>query len=595
MIEDFGEKIDGAAKDRWRGFLARIRMVPDDGIPSAPLAQSFPEPNYKALIREGVEPLVVAFVRATRERIPVKPKNNLGAWVATVAMSRAFCRDLIEDDELAASLVSGINGKGWNEIQPHLKMISGPMKLYMALGHEESLKGMDLVHSSYSFLGGVKHNPPISRWEVIHKKSKNARAILCHGESPEKAIETLREKIANMAAPTQEKRMAFSLYRRKSSGDTVIIGRKIGKATIDILSFPTLPEARAYLRDHHDDLVERVARLRQILNERGTENRERTGDSVRSGRDVTPEAFTEAFGFRGVQFGNYVEKARRQVDLNDAFDALHDLAGAIGCAPAALSLNGTLGLAFGARGSGGVNAAAAHYEPIQVVINLTKGQGAGSLAHEWFHALDNHLGRALRGPLTYATESRDPMPASLSPEEVQAASALREVAAVIRASGIPGRSNRLDRVRSTPYWGTMREMGARAFEAVVIDKLARKGITNDYLANILGEDVYEAEARLHGLPAGRYPYPVASEMDRLNAAFALLSVPHDPGQEKAAFREVPTPPERPATRADPRPAPDPASGPEPVTPQPVTSKPVILDPGAPDQEELDPFGDIQWS
>ena len=54
-----------------------------------------------------------------------------------------------------------------------------------------------------------------------------------------------------------------------------------------------------------------------------------------------------------------------------------------------ISYQGTLSIAFGARGSGN---AAAHYEPLRKVINLTKMHGAGSLAHEWWHGLDDYLG-----------------------------------------------------------------------------------------------------------------------------------------------------------------------------------------------------------
>ncbi|NJS15485.1 MAG: hypothetical protein HC788_13895, partial [Sphingopyxis sp.] len=42
----------------------------------------------------------------------------------------------------------------------------------------------------------------------------------------------------------------------------------------------------------------------------------------------------------------YVEGAKRQQDLNEAYDGLLDLAGVIGVSPKALSLNGELGLAF---------------------------------------------------------------------------------------------------------------------------------------------------------------------------------------------------------------------------------------------------------
>ena len=67
--------------------------------------------------------------------------------------------------------------------------------------------------------------------------------------------------------------------------------------------------------------------MREISREeqRNATNRDRTGPERRKG-DVSPEQFSDAFGFRGVQFGNYVEGPRRQADLNRAYDSLHDLA-----------------------------------------------------------------------------------------------------------------------------------------------------------------------------------------------------------------------------------------------------------------------------
>lgn len=70
---------------------------------------------------------------------------------------------------------------------------------------------------------------------------------------------------------------------------------------------------------------------------------------MRGGADVPPEMFANAFGFRGVEFGNWVEQGPPTKDLNDAFDALMDLAAVLGISPKAISLNGELGLAFGAR------------------------------------------------------------------------------------------------------------------------------------------------------------------------------------------------------------------------------------------------------
>ena len=68
------------------------------------------------------------------------------------------------------------------------------------------------------------------------------------------------------------------------------------------------------------------------------------------------------------------------------YEALCDLAVALDVSLKDIALNNRLSIAFGARGQG---SAVAHYEPAREVINLTKMRGAGSLAHEWGHALDH--------------------------------------------------------------------------------------------------------------------------------------------------------------------------------------------------------------
>ena len=115
---------------------------------------------------------------------------------------------------------------------------------------------------------------------------------------------------------------------------------------------------------------------------------ERTGER-RLNHDATAKDFSDAFGFRGVEFGNWENQRKRQQLMNDAYEALHDLAELLNIPARGISLEGKLGLAFGSRGHGG--SARAHYEPNYVVINLTKPSGAGSFAHEWFHALDNYF------------------------------------------------------------------------------------------------------------------------------------------------------------------------------------------------------------
>jgi len=130
-----------------------------------------------------------------------------------------------------------------------------------------------------------------------------------------------------------------------------------------LITFETSKEAFDYRNEHYDALVQAWEDLKNKENVterdvRGEENRPRAGQDYRKDKDATPEMFTEAFGFRGVEFGNWVSQGKnakeRQGMLNQAYDALHDLANIIGIPPQAVSLNGSLGLAFGSRGPAGL-------------------------------------------------------------------------------------------------------------------------------------------------------------------------------------------------------------------------------------------------
>ncbi|WP_374638875.1 LPD38 domain-containing protein [Hydrogenophaga sp.] len=118
---------------------------------------------------------------------------------------------------------------------------------------------------------------------------------------------------------------------------------------------------------------------------------ERVGPARRQdGEDVTPQGLMDTFGFRGVNFGRegWIKQAERQEYLNQAYDGLLDLAEILGVPPKAMSLNGKLGIAFGAQGKGKF---AAHFVPGYNEINLTKTKGAGTLAHEWGHGFDHYF------------------------------------------------------------------------------------------------------------------------------------------------------------------------------------------------------------
>lgn len=122
----------------------------------------------------------------------------------------------------------------------------------------------------------------------------------------------------------------------------------------------------------------------------------------------------EAGIIRGAQIGNWVTQKERPALVKKNYDAIMSLSHAMNMTPSLFGLgdpvklsqgddpsaliedsyNGkqALGLAFGARGN---SKAAAHFEPSLFIINLTRKKGAGSLAHEFGHALDARLGALL--------------------------------------------------------------------------------------------------------------------------------------------------------------------------------------------------------
>lgn len=113
-------------------------------------------------------------------------------------------------------------------------------------------------------------------------------------------------------------------------------------------------------------------------------------------------ALKDLLGLREVQSGNWVLKdpnsARFHVEQTAM--AMSDLSDVLGIDIKALSLGGRLSMAFGARGQGNAGwggAAAAHYDSVHRVINLTKMGGGGSLGHEWFHAIDDMLAELVQG------------------------------------------------------------------------------------------------------------------------------------------------------------------------------------------------------
>ncbi|EOR6419687.1 LPD38 domain-containing protein [Escherichia coli] len=515
-IEDFGEEIKGAAKHRYAQLAEAMGKTLEDGeFATQPLSKLFPKPDYARLEKEGVDSDTLAMMALYRSEIPTRTSRNMQKWISIVKSGREATAGMLEGKIPAAKLADMMDSK------PGLRSMSDTWKLLRTLSalQIDKASGYRVRSGVYSFVGGKRYDPPQMMYSLRDSKGRDLFFSESRDELLKKAKAYFDEQGSRereTPATSADDRITFDVYRHKASGD-IFIG--YGKNRQKLKGgFESARDAHDYVRTHRDELVNQVKALREVSREeqRNATNRDRTGPERRKG-DVSPEQFSDAFGFRGVQFGNYVESPRRQADLNRAYDSLHDLADVLNVPTKALSLNGRLGLAFGARGKG---KAAAHYEPGEVAINLTKGNGPGALAHEWFHSLDNYFGRydvSTDGKITsggdYMTEAQRAGRVFKDGRYVDAEYPVRQevydafkgVMKAINSSDMLRRSERLDGVRSKPYWSTDVEMAARAFERYVQDKARMAGVENDYLVNIRKADD-------HGQP-DTYAYPTNAELD----------------------------------------------------------------------------------
>ncbi|EOM4940877.1 LPD38 domain-containing protein [Escherichia coli] len=515
-IEDFGEEIKGAAKHRYAQLAEAMGKTLEDGeYATQPLSKLFPKPDYARLEKEGVDSDTLAMMALYRSEIPTRTSRNMQKWISIVKSGREATAGMLEGKIPAAKLADMMDSK------PGLRSMSDTWKLLRTLSalQIDKASGYRVRSGVYSFVGGKRYDPPQMMYSLRDSKGRDLFFSESRDELLKKAKAYFDEQGSRereTPATSADDRITFDVYRHKASGD-IFIG--YGKNRQKLKGgFESARDAHDYVRTHRDELVNQVKALREVSREeqRNATNRDRTGPERRKG-DVSPEQFSDAFGFRGVQFGNYVESPRRQADLNRAYDSLHDLADVLNVPTKALSLNGRLGLAFGARGKG---KAAAHYEPGEVAINLTKGNGPGALAHEWFHSLDNYFGRydvSTDGKITsggdYMTEAQRAGRVFKDGRYVDAEYPVRQevydafkgVMKAINSSDMLRRSERLDGVRSKPYWSTDVEMAARAFERYVQDKARMAGVENDYLVNIRKADD-------HGQP-DTCAYPTNAELD----------------------------------------------------------------------------------
>ena len=483
VINDFGQKIGGAHKDRAREAAERLAGVDASALMLQPLSKVAKLPDLRGLYLAGVISSDVARLAWYYwAQIGTKPS---GSWPTRLQRWADRAAALI--GEVSRVLSYGLAEK--SQISDFLAVEKPAQKLDL---FNEEMTAANWPADEYKrgayFVGHYWINP--ARFSIHTEKGSYSTAF----DSVAECVKAIRAKVEKNTTKEPQK---FSMYQ--TSAGKYFISPK-GKSGIKLLEFDNSADAWAAYGDT-EKLGKIYEELKKFPSERRDWNRPRLGEDWRGGQDMTPEAFGEVFPFRGVEFGNWVNQLERAACLNECADALNDLAGVIGIRPEAVALGGSLAWAFGSRG---VGKALAHYEPARRVVNLTKKKGNGCVAHEWFHALDNYMMiKAGKPSLMAVSDTYAYGDAEKSPI-FEAAKALKNA---LLKSDMYTRSRRIDAFRSAPYWATVTEMAARGFEAVVFYALQDAGLCNDYLVSIKeATDYTRSEC---------YPYPTREEAAEL--------------------------------------------------------------------------------
>ena len=571
-IDDFGRKLIGK-KNLYARYESAITLARTADIANLSFSEAFPQPNYQNLIQllDDTDIWRVDAVRALRESIPKKPRYGAVKWAETVKANIKIASLILNKNvsltqEAFQKLLNGASFLPGEQIAETTRKRTAQLyMLYHEVGHQYSLKDYYIQHIDPRKVHPVYQGTDYSNeFVVCHVQPMWKRCVIdvwtglvqkAHGKTAGEAVKAFQkifaEKKAAEAAAAAEKQQdtpkpkrkmphiyVLSYQQNRLAEKTYTLCYRRGSAKIPLFPydrFKTKKEAFDYCNTQEEAIYEAYKKSCKIPDEYIDGAKPRSGAKPRRTHDITPEDLQKDFGLSGAQFGNWVENQRRQEDLNNFYEAMMDLADITGLPPKSLCFGNTLAMQFG---SNGMAKAMAHYDPSQIAINLNKRNGAGSLAHEWFHAVDNLFARyRTQGAVTsrYMTKETDVREISrgmndsyrthVPGEEFTRQEVVETFAGVYRAihqeTRLEYRSSKLDAGKSKGYWGTPIELAARAFQAYACYKLAKKGITDDYLSLYRTETSWKDETA-GAYTEGAYPYPTEAELPVIAKAYDHL-------------------------------------------------------------------------
>lgn len=360
---EFGEHIGGARKELFSGSIFSLKALDEfnEGEIKKYIVKDklWKKPDYEKMVKEdGVDILVAFALKKIRDAVPPHPLYTY-------------------------------TGDHHQQAETYVKYVNAIKTMTEGIGNMEELNSLKYNAVTYRVIkpetrrGIDGYAPDHSEFGMLPNVS------MCNVLVPDNwmlnSYQNEIKKLQFCVAKDEKVPTGYSVAERNGQ---FIVRRKYSQ----IAAAATRAEAVAIAQQS-------AAEGRKAAKTKFTppqlEHLRRTGlPDYRNGRHVEGKDFIADFGIRGGEFGNWMNELDAQGNLDACYDAFCDLADALGIRKTDISIGNKLSIAFGARGKG---SAVAHYEPLRQVINLTKLRGAGSLAHEMFHAFDFILGNQFAG------------------------------------------------------------------------------------------------------------------------------------------------------------------------------------------------------
>lgn len=391
-IKDFGEKIGGARKDLFKESLTIDDLQYMNEVEKRTYVTKrniWKDINYQKLVDEGLSNRVAFFMKTIKDAVPTKAQNNNEEiYINFVTKIRDFTMQLkteedilnFYDDFMKDYLIKKNNYKV--EVKDTAKGCINNKLLKAA--HVSSLSRIDNEIKKKEFCFSIE-DKILKDYEIIKYSKENMFFDK----------DNISKKTRFTISTQNSKAFYYPEKIEKLKDNTYFILKERDFYAID---FNSLEEAQEFILKNNELKKEEIKNKKNNKKKRKKPFKFKKldikyfGPDYRKGKNITGEDFLNDFELKGGEFGNYLNDSERQEALNYAYEALHSLADALNIDSKDISLGSRLSIAFGARG---FSSALAHYEPMREVINLTKKQGAGSLAHEFAHALDDIINKEL--------------------------------------------------------------------------------------------------------------------------------------------------------------------------------------------------------